>query len=140
MTYSDDDLDVIYLRNSGKCHLCGKKLARKNYAAYGERGAWEVDHSVARARGGGDHGNNLRAACIACNRSKQAVSSRTVRTANGLNRSPMSPTERERAKSRNALKAGAAGAAIGAAIGGPPGAVIGGIIGGIVGDAEDPED
>jgi 5-methylcytosine-specific restriction endonuclease McrA len=38
--------------------------------AAGERGVWEVEHSVARAKCGSNHGNNLYAACITCNRSK----------------------------------------------------------------------
>jgi 5-methylcytosine-specific restriction endonuclease McrA len=41
-----------------------------NYGKLGERGAWEVDHSIPVSRGGSDHMNNLFASCISCNREK----------------------------------------------------------------------
>lgn len=73
MSYTVEQLDLIYQRTSGKCHLCHDPLARSNYARFGERGAWEVEHSVPRARGGTDRLNNLYAAHICCNRSKCVV-------------------------------------------------------------------
>lgn len=73
MSYCKAELDRIFTTTAGRCHLCHRRLARKNYGADGQRGAWEVDHSLPRARGGSDHGNNLRPAHIACNRSKQAA-------------------------------------------------------------------
>jgi len=68
MPYSEDELDRIFSRTRGKCHLCHGQLARSNYAREGERGAWEVEHSVPRSRGGTDHLNNLFASHIECNR------------------------------------------------------------------------
>lgn len=79
MEWSDSQLSAIYDRTSGYCHICRKKLAFSNYACSGERGAWEVEHSVPRAAGGTDRLNNLFAACIDCNRSKGACSTRSCR-------------------------------------------------------------
>src|SRR2546423_8127834 len=80
----------IYDRTDGYCHLCCKKLSFINYACYGARGAWEVEHSIPRSRGGTDHLNNLYPACISCNRYKAAQSSRSARSLNGRKRAPFS--------------------------------------------------
>lgn len=72
-------------------------------------GAWEVDHSKPRAKGGTDHGNNLRAACITCNRSKQDMPTGVVRKANGMRGVPESKSQRiarERQELVDALVAG----------------------------------
>jgi 5-methylcytosine-specific restriction endonuclease McrA len=72
MQYSDEDLSIIFNKTRGHCWHCGRPLAWKNYGKHsGERGAWEVDHSIPIARGGTDHLNNLVPACIDCNRGKQ---------------------------------------------------------------------
>lgn len=39
MAFTSDDLNAIYDRTSGYCHLCGKKLAFTNHGAVGARGA-----------------------------------------------------------------------------------------------------
>jgi len=70
MGYSDEELSMIFNKTGGYCYHCRKKLAWNNYGLVGERGAWEVDHSVPLSRGGTDHLNNLVPACIECNRSK----------------------------------------------------------------------
>jgi hypothetical protein len=77
----DQCLARIFDRNFGNCHICGKQLAFRNYGARGLRGAWEIDHRVAKANGGSDDVRNLSPACIACNRSKGAKSTRTARAA-----------------------------------------------------------
>jgi 5-methylcytosine-specific restriction endonuclease McrA len=133
MAYTDETLSAIYDRTSGYCHICGKKLAFTNYAKPGERGAWEVEHSVARAKGGTERLNNLYAACIPCNREKRDGSTRTARARNGRTRAPLSREKRAATKTRNALAGGAAGAVIGGRIFGPAGALIGGLIGAAVG-------
>jgi 5-methylcytosine-specific restriction endonuclease McrA len=133
MAYTDDTLSAIYDRTSGHCHICGKKLAFTNYAKTGKRGAWEVEHSVARANGGTGRLNNLYAACIPCNREKRDGSTRTARARNGRTRAPLSREKRATAKTRNALAGGAAGAVIGGRFFGPPGALIGGLIGAAIG-------
>jgi 5-methylcytosine-specific restriction endonuclease McrA len=79
----ETQLRAIYDRTEGQCHNCRKRLTFRNYGLFGKRGAWEIEHSVAQARGGTDHGNNLFAACISCNRSKGDSSSRE-----SLNKSP----------------------------------------------------
>jgi hypothetical protein len=63
MTASTIRLNDIYDRTTGRCHLCGKRLAFHNYGCHGTRGAWHIEHSVPRANGGTDHVNNLYPGC-----------------------------------------------------------------------------
>lgn len=98
-------LRLIYSRTEGQCHLCRKRLSFRNYGRLRERGAWEIEHSVAQSRGGTDHGNNLFAACIPCNRSKGGRSSRTARRVHGFQCAPYS----NRTRKRNALTAAGLG-------------------------------
>ena len=90
MSAYDDRLNEIYDSTAGRCHICRKKLSLRNYGLLGRRGAWEVDHSNPRARGGSDRLNNLRPACISCNRSKQHRTTRTARAWHGHSRAPRS--------------------------------------------------
>jgi hypothetical protein len=57
MSYNREELREIFRKTDGHCHLTGKKLILKHYGKCDDHGAWEVDHSRARARGGGDHWN-----------------------------------------------------------------------------------
>jgi hypothetical protein len=139
MTWTDDELDAIYDRTSGKCHICHKKLSRSNYAKFGERGAWEVEHSNARANGGTDRLNNLYAAHIPCNRAKGTCGTRTARAWNGKSCAPLSRENRKVAREKNALAGASGGALIGIAIAGPPGAVVGGILGFLAGRNKNPD-
>lgn len=86
MKKSPEELREIFDATDGQCNLCGKALRFENYGLIGVNGAWEIDHSVARAKGGTDHGNNLRAACPTCNRSKGAKTTKDAREKNGLKR------------------------------------------------------
>lgn len=94
MAYENETLEKVFGRTDGKCHLCHKKLSLRNYASSGARGAWEVEHSVPRAKGGTDHLNNLYAACIPCNRAKGIVTTRTARARNGVRCAPYSKNQR----------------------------------------------
>jgi len=76
MPYDMIDLRYIFDKTNGYCYHCRKKLAWKNYGVVGVRGAWEVDHSNPRAKGGTDYIRNLIPSCISCNRSKGILSSR----------------------------------------------------------------
>jgi len=76
MAYNEYELNYIYDKTGGRCWHCDKKLSFQNYGKPGEKGAWEVDHSIPLSRGGTDHLNNLVPACIECNRSKQDLTSR----------------------------------------------------------------
>jgi len=60
----------VYEKKNGHCWWCGRKIAWANYGRVGERGAWEIDHNHARARGGTDDLRNLVPACVDCNRIK----------------------------------------------------------------------
>jgi hypothetical protein len=138
MAWSDEQLSAIYDRTSGYCHLCHKKLSFNNYAAYGERGAWEVEHSVPKARGGSDRTNNLYAACISCNRSKRARGTKSCRAENGRSCPPMDRPRRASAKTKNALAGAGLGMLLGAPFG-PLGVLAGGAIGAHCGHKENPD-
>jgi hypothetical protein len=137
MAYNAHQLRAIYDRTDGYCHICHRKLSLKNYAAIGKRGAWEVEHSRPRARGGTDHGNNLYAACIACNRDKSDFSTRTARGWRGTTRAPLSKEKKKKITRENAVACGLIGGVIGWA-GGPVGAAIGATIGATVGKSIKP--
>ena len=107
MKYSQEQLDAIYDKTSGKCHICGKKLARSNYGVLEARGCWEVEHSVAVAKGGTDSMNNLLAACISCNRSKGESTSRTARARTGRSRAPYSTAKISEIKAGHAVSGAA---------------------------------
>jgi 5-methylcytosine-specific restriction endonuclease McrA len=129
----------IFDRTNGKCHICGKKLAFINYAQWGAKGAWEIEHSNPRARGGTDHANNLFAAHMKCNRSKRDCSTRNARAKFGRTRAPLSAVRRKSEKAKATLATAGLFAAVGGAIGGPPGAWIGGSIGALIGSNHDPD-
>lgn len=139
MAFDAETLNRIYQRTDGRCHICGKKLSRVNYAAPGRKGAWEVEHSLPRARGGTDHQNNLAPACISCNRRKGARTSKSARARHGKSRMPLSRDAKRRIRRSNALIGGGTGVVIGGAIGGPVGALLGGIAGVVLGERHPPE-
>ncbi len=89
-------LRAIYDRTEGQCHICRRRLSFRNYGQFGKRGAWEIEHSIAQARGGTDHGNNLFAAHISCNRSKGDCTSRTARRQHDFQCAPYSAQKRKR--------------------------------------------
>ena len=132
------DRDRIFDRTAGRCHICGKQLARGNYAEHGRRGAWEIEHSIPKARGGSDHGNNLYPACISCNRAKGTVSSRTARARNGRRRAPLSLRRQGQVRARRAVGGGLIGA-VAAGLVGAPILVPMGLVA-LVGYSLDPED
>ncbi len=133
MPYTQIQIRRIYDRTDGHCHLCYCKLSIINFGKRGERGAWEVEHSRARAVGGTDHGNNLKPACVSCNRSKGTLTTRTVRGWNGVSRSPYSKTKKRAMRKENTTAGAVLGATLGLAAG-LPGAVIGAVFGALIGD------
>jgi len=106
--YSEEQLNDIYERTDGHCHICRKKLSFVNYGRLGRRAAWEVDHSSARALGGFDFLGNYLPACIPCNRRKQASSNRRERSVHGYRRKPLSRQGRKEARALNAVVGGGA--------------------------------
>lgn len=103
MAYTQQDLDAIYARTNGRCHICGMKLARKNYGNASTKAPWHVEHSIPRAVGGTDHRNNLFAACIDCNLEKSDGSTRSARRRNGRTRSPLSRKMKTTVRNRRGL-------------------------------------
>ena len=137
MAFDTERQDVIFRKTDGNCHICRKKLARKNYGAVGARGAWEVEHSIPRVKGGSNHLNNLYPACISCNRSKGASSTRASRKKHDYKCAPLS---REK-KTQNAWAGGIGGALAGRILLaplGPLGVAAGALIGAAIGKSFEP--
>lgn len=112
--YSDKSLRYIFdERSDGRCHLCHKRLEFEAYGKGNSEHGWEVDHSHARATGGSSRLGNLKAACIKCNRSKQAQDVKSFRAQKGFKRAPLSRKRRKKAKE----KAVGAGTLIAGALG-----------------------
>ncbi len=70
MSWTSETINNVFDKTDGYCRYCGKRIYWKNYGRPGERGAWEIDHSVPMAIGGTDNLRNLWPACIECNRDK----------------------------------------------------------------------
>jgi 5-methylcytosine-specific restriction endonuclease McrA len=139
MQYSRQDLHAIYDRTSGYCHICGKKLALSNYARFGDKGAWEVEHSNARVRGGTDRLNNLYPACISCNRSKGTVTTRTARAREDRKRAPLSREKRAAARRENAILGGGLGFLGAAALAGTGWGLVAAAVGAYAGYKRNPD-
>ena len=138
MKADDERLTSIFRRTDGQCHICRKQLCFRNYGVMGKRGAWEIEHSRPRSKGGTDHRNNLYAACIRCNRSKGNATTASARAQNGYRRAPLS----EAKKNKNAWTGGAVGALAFLFV--PPPlrlatAVVGGVVGTVVGKSYEPD-
>ena len=138
MRITEERLNAIYDRTSGYCHLCHKKLAFTNYGLYPRRGAWEIEHSVARVNGGTDRLCNLYAACIPCNRRKRHYTTRTARRWNEKTRAPLSVSRRAKARFENTLTGASLGLLCGLPFGGI-GALFGSAVGGLLGHRESPD-
>ena len=70
MVFDNDTVNDVYDKTNGYCYYCEKKISFKNYGSLGEHGAWEIDHSNPKSKGGTDYLRNLVPACVACNRNK----------------------------------------------------------------------
>jgi len=62
--------EQVYLRDGGRCMVCGSSLAGEDAAYY------ECGHIIDRFLGGSDHINNLVVMCITCNRLKPGTRTR----------------------------------------------------------------
>lgn len=109
MKYDEESLRKIFNKTSGKCHICHKKLAFKNFGSYGEKGASEIEHSVPKSQGGTNNLNNLLPAHISCNRHKSNKSTRAVRNKYGYTRAPYSQEKIKTIKKDNSLIGGVVG-------------------------------
>lgn len=140
MAFEKAQLERIFNRTSGHCHICWGKLCHKNYGQFGKRGAWEVEHSIAKSNGGTDHCNNLFAAHITCNRQKGGLTTRTVRNRNGKTCAPMSTEQREKAQDENTFLGAVFGGFAGLLIAGHLGAAAGAVAGGKFGRSLNPDE
>lgn len=140
MAYSEEQLDRVFRRTAGVCHICRQPLVR---SAYGRephvKGSWEVDHSKARSIGGADHPNNFYAAHPRCNRSKGRRSTRAARARYGYKRAPYSEEERRDNTASGALLGAAMLATTVAPQARLAAVVIGMVIGGLAGRSWEPD-
>jgi 5-methylcytosine-specific restriction endonuclease McrA len=135
-----DQLRWVFDRTSGKCHICHRLLRFESYGKINTEGAWEIDHSVPRAKGGSDHLNNLFAACISCNRSKQQLSSRAARRRAGKKRSPLNREQRKKAVAENVVLGGTIGSIVLPALLQGLNPLAGLLLGAAAGASRDPDD
>lgn len=127
----------IYRKTDGYCHVCHRKLSFQNHGKQNAKGAWHIEHSRPRAKGGTDHLNNLFAACIECNIEKATLTSRTARGYYGNTRAPYCKEKKEAIRDDNTATGAVIGGVIGA-VGGPWGIAIGAAIGGMIGHQNSP--
>lgn len=139
MRFTKQQLNAIYRRSTGYCHLCHSKLSRKNYGVQGARGAWQVEHSKPRSKGGTDHMNNLFAACIQCNCDKSNGTTRTARRRNEKTCAPLNPEKRKQAKFEGGVVGAITGGLAGAAVAGPIGIFVGALTGACLGSSQNPD-
>lgn len=138
MKYDDNKLNKIYDKTDGCCHICHKRVSFSNYGVHGAKGAWHVDHSIPRAKGGSNHLNNLYPACIPCNLAKSKSANRLIRPLYGNTRAPYSRAKKEAIRERQTWDGVAIGGLIGM-LGGPVGAFAGAVIGGLIGSDSSPK-
>lgn len=62
--YSEQERKMIYIRDDGRCALCGRKITLSEMT---------IDHIVPLDKNGEDSINNLQSACLACNRFKANI-------------------------------------------------------------------
>lgn len=138
MAFSKEEKRKIYDRTTGYCHICGKKLSFENYGFMYLKGAWEVEHSNPKSKGGTNRLNNLYPACITCNRSKNNSSTKSARAKNNRTKAPLSKLKRKEEKKSNAASYGIIGGILGS-IAGPVGAAFGAAIGAKLGFDKNPD-
>lgn len=138
MAKDTERLRRIYIKTDGYCHICHKKLSFKNHGVHGAHGAWHIEHSKPKAKGGTNHLNNLLPACIGCNLDKGTSSSISARKKNGVTRAPLSKKRKTQIKNENTAAGAIIGGVIGM-IGGPIGIAIGATIGGVIGGDTSPK-
>jgi hypothetical protein len=129
--YDESKRRAVFGKTNGHCHICHGPLAYSNYGNHGTRGAWEIDHSIPRARGGTDHLNNLYPAHTSCNRCKQHRSNAGVRREYGQTRAPLSAAAMEELKAGDALTGALSIGLLGARFFGPAGFLVGAVVGAI---------
>lgn len=132
MPFTSAELRLIYNKTDRYCHICHCKVSINNYGYGRGRGAWEVEHSRPRSKGGTSHRNNLLPACVRCNRDKSNFTTRTARGWNFTTRAPLSREKKAAMRSENTTICGMLGGFLGLA-GGPVGSAVGAGIGAAIG-------
>jgi 5-methylcytosine-specific restriction endonuclease McrA len=130
--FDDEQKLKVYEKTDGCCHLCHKKIAKKNYGVISARGAWEIDHSKPVSKNGSNHMNNYQPACIPCNRSKGNSSTQSARLRHGVTALPKSKQQKVEIRKRKVLGSAGAGAIVGMRFG-PIGGIVGAVAGALIG-------
>ena len=128
MAYDLESRRKIFDRADGNCHICHRKLSFANYGIDGAKGAWHVEHSKPRSKGGTDHGNNLYPAHISCNLEKSDFTTRTARAWHGTKKAPLSKAKKQKIREGNADAGTLVGGVLGA-MAGPIGIFAGALLG-----------
>ena len=131
-------LRIIYNKTNGYCHICHKKLSFTNHARYSSKGAWEIDHSKPKTKGGSDRVNNLFSACVSCNRSKSAKSTAIARRKYGNTRAPYCKAKKQQIKRQKTTAKAVIGGLVGSVFG-LGGMIIGAGIGAVVNEDSSPK-
>ncbi len=137
MAYDNDRLNSIYDKTDGCCHICHKKLSFVNHGKRGNKGAWQVEHSKPKVKGGTNHLNNLYPACVSCNYEKGTLHTKTARSWNKTSRAPYSAFKKKQVKEDNTFGGVFIGGLLGAFFG-PAGVAIGATLGGAFGSSNSP--
>lgn len=133
MLITEELVRSVHRRTDGRCHVCGKRRALKNHGRSEKERGWEIDHSVAKAKGGTNHRNNLFVACTSCNRSKGTRPSRAARARHGRSCAPLSRERKQAARRGNTVAGGIVGGLVGLAFG-PVGMALGAVTGACIGN------
>lgn len=132
------NLNKIYNKTDGNCHICHGKLTYGSYNQPTAKGGWEIEHSKPKFKRGTNHLNNLYPAHISCNRKKGVTSSRQARKKYGNSRAPYSKAKKNQISISNKMVGATIGLAATVAFG-PVGRIVGATIGALIADEFTPK-
>jgi len=133
MALNNELLNRIYDKTDGCCHLCHRKLSFVNYGKKTQKGAWQIEHSIPKAKGGSNHLNNLFPACIRCNIEKGVRHTNVIRRRNNISRAPYSKKKKELLRDENVMLGMLSGGIVGTRFG-PAGVLLCSLLGGALGE------
>jgi len=67
---NNNKLKTVFDKTNGHCHFCGDIVVLEKYGVkdVNEKGAWEADHVIQKAKGGSKEIENCLPSCGKCNR------------------------------------------------------------------------
>lgn len=111
-------LRKIYEKTDGHCHICHSSLVFASHGKHNTKGAWHIEHSKPKSKGGTDHLNNLLPACIPCNLTKGVKHTKIARAKHGHTRAPLSKVKKQDIQGKRIIVGGIVGGIFGI-VGGP---------------------